>query len=77
MDWVTRIQKALLVLLVLAQIDMFCGSFIDTQFGSSYVDSIKDGQYHNIKHDQRHAYGYTGWSLETAKVTPILLISII
>ena len=51
MDWVTRIQKSLLVLLILAQIDMFIGSFIDIEFGTCYVDSIEDG-YENIDQDQ-------------------------
>ncbi len=51
MDWVTRIQKSLLVLLILAQIDMFMGSFIDIEFGTCYVDSIEDG-YENIDQDQ-------------------------
>ncbi len=46
-----RIQKALLVLLIFAQIDMFLGSFIDIEFGTLYVDSIEDG-YHNIDQDQ-------------------------
>ena len=38
MDWVTRIQKSLLVLLILAQIDMFIGSFANTDLGTLYVD---------------------------------------
>ena len=49
MDWVTRIQKLLLVLLIFAQFDMFGGSFVDIPFGTCYVDSIgKDGTYTNI-----------------------------
>ena len=67
MDWVTRIQKALLVLLIFAQFDMLIGSFVNTDFGSLYVDQIKDG-YQNVDGDQRAAYGYTGWSIETAKI---------
>jgi len=66
MDWVTRIQKTLLVLLIFAQIDMFAGSFIDIAFGTCYVDNINEG-YQQVTQEQRHAYGYTGWSLETAK----------
>ena len=31
-----------------------------------YVDQIKDG-YKNVDGDQRQAYGYTGWSVDTAK----------
>ena len=67
MDWVTRIQKSLLVLLILAQIDMFIGSFANTDLGTLYVDQITNGSYFNIDGDQRASYGYTGWSLETAK----------
>ena len=67
MDWVTRIQKTLLILLIFAQFDMLIGSFVNTDFGTLYVDSIKGGDYRNIDGDQRGAYGYTGWSLETAK----------
>ena len=39
MDWVTRIQKSLLVLLILAQFDMLIGSFVNTDYGklNSYV----------------------------------------
>ena len=33
MDWVTRIQKSLLVLLILAQFDMLIGSFVNTDYG--------------------------------------------
>ena len=67
MDWVTRIQKTLLILLIFAQFDMLIGSFVNTDFGTLYVDSIKGGDYRNVDGDQRGAYGYTGWSLETAK----------
>ena len=66
MDWVTRIQKTLLILLIFAQFDMLIGSFVNTDFGTLYVDQIKDG-YKNVDGDQRGAYGYTGWSIETAK----------
>jgi hypothetical protein len=66
MDWVTRIQKSLLVLLILAQLDMLIGSFIDVEWGTAYVARIEDGTYYNIDQDQRHAFGYTGWSLDTA-----------
>jgi hypothetical protein len=67
MDWVTRIQKTLLILLILAQMDMFIGSLIDIDFGTCYVSSIQNNTYKNIDQIQRHAYGYTGWSLDTAK----------
>ena len=113
MDWVTRVQKALLVLLIAAQCDMFIGSFLDLEWGTCYVQKDTAGEWHielqmnfakfevsplhdcetlrtfvfssceyddemmftiltagNIKRmtqDQRHAYGYTGWSLDTAK----------
>ena len=67
MDWVTRIQKALLVLLILAQFDMLIGSFVATDYGTAYVDRIDNGTYFNVDGDQRGAYGYTGWSIETAK----------
>ena len=66
MEWVTRIQKTLLVLLIFAQVDMLIGSFVNTSFGTLYVDRILDG-YRNVDGNQRGAYGYTGWSLETAK----------
>ena len=67
MDWVTRVEKSLLVLLILAQVDMFIGSFANTDLGSLYVDQIKNGSYYNVDGAQRAAYGYTGWSLETAQ----------
>ena len=67
MDWVTRIQKTLLILLIFAQFDMLIGSFVNTDFGTLYVDSITDGKYLNVDGDQRGAYGYTGWNLDTAK----------
>ena len=60
MDWVTRIQKSLLVLLILAQVDMFIGSFVNTDFGSLYIDRLEDGKYFNVDGAQRAAYGYTG-----------------
>jgi len=34
MDWVTRIQKTLLILLIFAQFDMLIGSFVNTDFGT-------------------------------------------
>lgn len=67
MDWVTRVQKALLVLLILAQLDMFSGSFIDVEWGSGYINLV-NGTFGHISQSLRHAYGYTGWSLETAKI---------
>ena len=54
MNWVTRVQKFLLILLILAQIDIFCGSFLNGD--NAYVDS-----------DKRHARGFTGWDMETAQ----------
>ena len=45
---------------------MFIGSFVDTEFGTCYVDRIKDGKYMNVDGPQRRAYGFTGWSMETA-----------
>jgi len=54
MDWVTRVQKLLLVLLIVAQVDMIVGTFI--RGGSAYVDN-----------EVRHAKGFTSWSLETVK----------
>ena len=85
MDWVTRIQKSLLVLLMLAQLDMFLGSVLDLEsVGSLYlvrIDTEKTGMIDNygntsthesqgylqIDYEQRHAFGFTGWSLDTAK----------
>ena len=46
---------------------MFIGSFVNTDFGTCYVDRIKDGSYMNVDGPQRRAYGYTGWSMETAE----------
>ena len=66
MDWVTRIQKSLLVLLIMAQLDMFIGSFVDVEYGTAYVTKIEDGKYYNIDQYQRHAFGYTGWNSTTA-----------
>ena len=85
MDWVTRIQKSLLVLLMLAQLDMFLGSVLDLEsVGSLYlvrIDTEKTGIWDNygntslthdsqgymqIDYEQRHAFGFTGWSLDTA-----------
>ena len=42
MDWVTRVQKALLVLLIAAQLDMFAGSFIDIE-STGYVQKDSAG----------------------------------
>merc|ERR1719402_1178502 len=67
MDWVTRVQKALLVLLIAAQLDMFAGSFLDLESGTAYVQKDSKGDVSFLSRDQRHAYGYTGWDLETAK----------
>merc|ERR1719239_151132 len=67
MDWVTRIQKALLLLLIAAQCDMLIGSFLDLESGTGYVQKNTAGDITFMTKDQRHAYGYTGWSLETAK----------
>ena len=68
MDWVTRVQKFLLGLLILAQCDMFIGSFLDlSDFGTCYVQKNTDGTVGFLTRDQRHAYGYTGWSLDTVR----------
>ena len=68
MDWVTRVQKFLLGLLILAQCDMFIGSFLDlADFGTCYVQKNTDGTVGFLTRDQRHAYGYTGWSLDTVR----------
>merc|ERR1711970_1651356 len=66
MDWVTRIQKALLVLLILAQVDMLLGSFLDLEMGTLYVQKDQAGQISMLSQEQRHAYGYTSWSMDTA-----------
>jgi hypothetical protein len=66
MDWVTRIQKALLVLLIFAQCDMFAGSFLDLEWGTAYVQKNSKGEVSLLSQDQRHAYGYSGWSMDTA-----------
>ena len=83
MDWVTRIQKALLVLLMLAQLDMLLGSILDLEdVGSLYLVRIDTEKtttnnynesvvheskgYMQIDYEQRHAFGFTGWSLDTA-----------
>ena len=57
MDWVTRIQKSLLFLLLGAQIDMLLGSFIDVSYGVGYVSRIEDGTYYNI--DQVGEIGFS------------------
>ena len=67
MDWVTRVQKFLLVLLIFAQTDMFLGSILDPKSGTFYVEKNPEGAIKQLTQDQRHAYGFTGWSLETAK----------
>ena len=48
MDWITRIQKALLMLLLLAQVDMFIGSFVDVEFGTAYVLKIDEDGYQQV-----------------------------
>ena len=45
MDWVTRVQKALLVLLIFAQVDMFVGSFLDLDTGTFYVQVAPNYNY--------------------------------
>ena len=45
MDWVTRVQKALLVLLIAAQCDMFIGSFLDLEWGTCYVQKDTAGEW--------------------------------
>ena len=55
MDWVTRVDKFLLVILLIAQLDMFTGSFVKS--GNLYVTE-----------EQRYAKGFTGWSLQTAAI---------
>ena len=67
MDWVTRVQKLLLVLLVFAQADMLLGGLLDLHWGTAYVQKSPDGVISRLTRDQRHAYGFTGWSIETAK----------
>ena len=54
MDWVTRVQKLLLVLLILAQIDMLVGSFLPKD--TLYTDS-----------DTRRAKGFVGWNVDVGK----------
>jgi len=67
MGWVTRVQKTLLVLLIVAQLDMFLGSVMDFDFGTGYVQKDAQGEVSLLSQDQRHAYGFSGWDLETAK----------
>ena len=67
MDWVTRVQKALLMLLLAAQCDMLIGSFLDLESGTLYVQKDTAGNVKMMTQDQRHAYGYTGWSVDTLK----------
>jgi len=66
MDWVTRVQKALLVFLILAQCDMFAGSFLDLDSGTFYVQKNSKQEVEFLSKDQRHAYGYESWSTEVA-----------
>ena len=47
---------------------MFVGSFVNTDFGTTYVDRIDDNGYMNVNGDQRAANGYTGWKVDTAKI---------
>ena len=54
MDWVTRVQKLLLVILMLAQVDMIIGTFF--QGDNAYVGENK-----------RKASGYTSWNVDTIK----------
>jgi K-Cl cotransporter len=56
MDWVTRVQKLLLVILLAAQIDMIVGSFYQA------------GNLYTTDKDQRYAQGFTSWSMETYKI---------
>ena len=67
MDWVTRVQKFLLVLLIFAQTDMFLGNILDPKSGTFYVEKNPEGAIKQLTQDHRHAYGFTGWSLETTK----------
>jgi K-Cl cotransporter len=55
MDWVTRVQKLLLVTLLVAQVDMLAGSLV--QDGNLYVER-----------DQRYAQGFTSWSMDTLNI---------
>jgi solute carrier family 12 (sodium/potassium/chloride transporter), member 2 len=55
MDWVTRVDKFLLFVLLVAQLDMFTGSFVNS--GNLYVTE-----------EERYAKGFTGWSLKTAGI---------
>jgi len=68
MDWVTRIQKLLLVFLILAQCDMFIGSILDLESGTFYVQKDSEGGVSFLEKDQRHAYGYESWSTDVASV---------
>ena len=64
---VTYLKVALLVLLILAQFDMFAGSFIDIEWGSGYIQ-LENGTFGHISQSLRHSFGYTGWSLDTAEI---------
>ena len=52
MKWITRIQKVLFILLIAAQLDIFVGSFFP--LGTLFIND-----------EDRHAKGFTGWSLDT------------
>merc|ERR1719225_2571087 len=56
MDWVTRIQKGLLVLLILAQLDMLLGSFLDLETGTLYVQKDRAGQISMLSVTQAGAW---------------------
>ena len=53
MKWITRIQKVLFIMLIVAQLDIFVGSFFP--MGTLF---ITDGA-------ERHAKGFTGWNMDT------------
>ena len=52
MKWITRIQKVLFILLIAAQLDMLIGSFFPK--GTLFINE-----------EDRHARGFTGWSMDT------------
>jgi solute carrier family 12 sodium/potassium/chloride transporter 2 len=56
MDWVTRVQKLLLVTLLAAQVDMIVGSFVQA------------GNLYTTEKDTRYAQGFTSWSMETYRI---------
>ena len=47
----------------------FCslGSVLDLKSGTWYVEKTPEGNIQRLSQDQRHAYGFTGWSVETIK----------